>query len=142
MKAVWVSFVISFASGLVSGGGLLAQPLTGINTNTTPPQPGWLKNFTIESFGYGPNTPQEYAFSPGYYAAMYNLQGLECPRCVLGPVSRSSFTLPPFGALATLKFHADRIRLFAGFAGLEAWKPDVRLPPRLTQRVKTLLAVR
>jgi len=130
MKAVWISFVISFVPGFVSGGVLLAQSLAANNTNTTPAQPGWLKNFTIESFGYGPNTPQEYAFSPGYYAAMYNLQGLECPRCVLGPVVRPRFTLPPFGALATLKLHDGRIKLFAGVAGIEAWKPDGTFEPQ------------
>jgi hypothetical protein len=116
MKAVWISFVMSFVPGFGSGRVLLAQPLAGNNTDTTTTQPGWLKNFTIESFGYGPNTPQEYAFSPGYYAAMYNLQGLECPRCVLGPVTRPRFTLPPFGALATLKLHGDRVELFTGSA--------------------------
>lgn len=56
----------------------------GIDGNTVTPEPGFLKNLTIESFGYGPNTPQEYAFSPGYFAALYNPQGLECPRCVPG----------------------------------------------------------
>jgi len=127
MRALWISFVLGFVSG---GVGMLAQPLTGSDTATSSPQPGWLKNFTIESFGYSPTTPQEFAFSPGYFAALYNLQGLECPRCVLGPVSRSRFTLPPFGALATLKLHDDRIRLFAGVGGIEAWKPDGTFEPR------------
>ncbi len=78
----------------------------------------------------GPNTPQEFAYSPGYFAALYNLEGLECPRCVPGPVSRSRFTLPPFGAIAKLRLHNDRIELFAGFSGIEAWKPDGTFEPR------------
>jgi hypothetical protein len=131
MRARWITFVILFVVGLVSGGAsLLAQSLVESNTNTISPQPGWLKNLTIESFGYGPTTPQDYAFSPGYFAALYNLQGLECPRCVPGPVTRPRFTLPPFGALATLKLHHDGIRLFAGFGGIEAWKPDGTFEPR------------
>lgn len=127
MRALWISILLGFASG---GAGILAQPVAGTNTNTIGPQPGWLKNFTIESFGYGPTTPQEFAFSPGYFAALFNLQGLECPRCVLGPVNRSRFTLPPFGAIATLKLHDDRIELVAGFGGIEAWKPDGTFEPR------------
>jgi hypothetical protein len=102
----------------------------GIDGNTVIPDPGFLKNLTIESFGYGLNTPQEFAFSPGYFAALFNLQGLECPRCVLGPVTRSRFTLPPFGALANLRLHDGRIELFAGFSGIEAWKPDGSFEPR------------
>lgn len=47
-----------------------------------------------------------------------------------GPVTRSRFTLPPFGAIANLKFHDDRIELFAGFSGIEAWKPDGTFEPR------------
>ena len=121
---------ISIVLGFVSGAGLLAQSLSGSNANTSNPQPGWLKNFTIESFGYTPTTSQEFTFSPGYFAALYNLQGLECPRCVLGPVTRSRFTLPPFGALATFRLHDDRIELVAGYGGTEAWKPDNTFEPR------------
>jgi hypothetical protein len=127
MRTLWIWFVLGFIFG---GVGILAQPVAGSNTNTISPASGWLKNFTIESFGFGPATPQEYAFSPGYFAAVFNLQGLECPRCVLGPVSRSRFTLPPFGALASLKFHDDRIELFTGFGGLEAWRPDGTFEPQ------------
>jgi hypothetical protein len=131
VRTLWISFVISVVPSFVSGGGgILAQPVAGSNTNTVSPPSGWLKNFTIESFGYGPATPQEYAFSPGYFAALFNLQGLECPRCVLGPVSRSRFTLPPFGAIARLTFQDDRIELFMGFGGLEAWKPDGTFEPQ------------
>ena len=130
MRAPWISLVISVVLGVVSGGALLAQSVAGSNTNTITPQSGWLKNFTIESFGYTLTTPQDYAYSPGYFAALYNLQGLECPRCVLGPVSRSRFTLPPFGAIARLKLFDNRIELFTGFSGLEAWKPDHTFEPQ------------
>ena len=126
MRTPWISIVLGLCFG---GAGLFAQTLAGSNTNTINSQPGWLKNFTIESFGYSATTPQDYAYSPGYFAALYNLQGLECPRCVLGPVSRSRFTLPPFGAIAKLKFLDDRIELFTGLGGLEAWKPDGTFEP-------------
>jgi hypothetical protein len=131
---------IAIVLGFISGGiGALAQtpaagdtnePGTAVTGNAVVPEPGFLKNFMIESFGYGPNTPQEFTYSPGYFADLYNLQGLECPRCVLGPVSRSRFTLPPFGAIAKLRLHDDRIELFAGFSGIEAWKPDGTFEPR------------
>jgi hypothetical protein len=103
---------------------------SGIDGKTVIPDSDLLKIFTIESFGYGRNTPQEFAFSPGYFAALFNLQGLECPRCVLGPVTRSRFTLPPFGAIANLRLRDYRIELFAGFSGIEAWKPDGTFEPR------------
>ena len=116
------------ANALFSGSNTLVT--LGADGNTTNPRPGWMKNFTIESFGYGPRTSQDYAYSPGYFAAMFNLQGLECPRCVLGPVSRSRFTLPPFGAKASLKLFDDRIELFTGYGGIEAWKPDGTFEPQ------------
>jgi hypothetical protein len=116
------------ADALVQRPNILAT--FGIDGNTINSHSGWPKNFTIESFGYGPTTPQEFAYSPGYFAALFNLQGLECPLCVLGPVSRSRFTLPPFGARASLTFHDGRIELFTGFAGIEAWKPDGTFEPR------------
>ena len=115
------------ANALVHGPNMLG---TFGNDENAVSSHGWLKHFTIESFGYGPTTPQDFAFSPGYFAALFNLQGLECPRCVLGPVSRPGFTLPPFGAIASLKFHDDRIQLFTGFGGIEAWKPDGTFEPR------------
>jgi hypothetical protein len=89
------------------------------------------KNLTIESFGYS-LAPEEpgFQFSPAYTAAFFNLQGLECPGCVMGPVNRAKFTLPPFGAKATLKLWDDRVELFSGLGALEAWKPDGTFEPR------------
>ncbi len=127
MRVLWISLVLGFFLG---GAGILAQPLVDNDTNTIDSHSGWPKNFTIESFGYGATTPREFAYSPSYFAALFNLQGLECPLCVLGPVSRSRFTLPPFGARASLKFYDGRIELFTGFAGIEAWKPDGTFEPR------------
>ena len=49
---------------------------------------------------------------------------------MIGPVNRAKFTLPPFGAKATLKLRDDRVELFSGFAALEAWKPDNTFEPR------------
>jgi hypothetical protein len=116
------------ADALVHGPNMLGT--FGNDENAVSSHSGWLKHFTIESFGYGPTTPQDFALSPGYIAALFNLQGFECPRCVLGPVTRSRFTLPPFGTIATLKLHDDRIELLAGFGGIEAWKPDGTFEPR------------
>lgn len=120
--------VIDLANTLARRSSRLAT--FGIDGNAVIPDTGFLKNFAIESFGYGPDTPQEFTFSPGYFAALFNLQGLECPRCVLGPVTRSRFTLPPFGAIANLRLHDDRIELFAGYSGIEAWKPDGTFEPQ------------
>jgi hypothetical protein len=110
-----------------------AQPATKIWTvpkaDTNPP---FLKNFTIESFGFtlAPQAPG-FQFSPGYTSTFFNLHGLECPYCVPGPQDRGGrFTLPPFGAKATLKLQDGRVQLFSGFAALEAWKPDGTFEPR------------
>jgi hypothetical protein len=85
----------------------------------------FFSHVTVESFGIGPAAVGSgYAFSNAYYASFYNLQGLECPLCVLGPHNLARQTLPPFGANVTAKLKNDRMELFAGFAGIEAWKAD------------------
>ncbi|HLJ46499.1 MAG TPA: hypothetical protein VKU01_10855 [Bryobacteraceae bacterium] len=91
---------------------------------------GFLKNLTIESFGYdsGPQQPG-FQFSTAYTASFYNLHQLECPLCVLGPVNRAKFTIPPFGAQVTLKLRDDHIEVFSRAAALEAWKPDGTYEP-------------
>jgi hypothetical protein len=144
-SSLLISFLVNVASTIV-----VAQVLTENNAIkpkaeiTIPPfrpfsillpkpdlHPAFPKNLTIESFGYGPGPlAPGYQFSPGYTAAFFNLQGLECPGCVMGPVNRAKFTLPPFGAKAKLKLWDDRIELFSGFAALEAWKPDGAFEPR------------
>jgi hypothetical protein len=88
-------------------------------------------HFTLESFGLG-SAPVEtgYMFSPAYIATFYNLQGLECPQCMPGPPNLSRLTLPPFGATATVKLVGDHVELFAGFGGIEAWKPDGTFEPQ------------
>lgn len=91
----------------------------------------FVKNLTIESFGYGAAPQGEgFEFSPAYTSAFFNLHRLECPRCVIGPVNRTKFTLPPFGATGTLQFADDRIELFSGAGALEAWKPNNTFEPR------------
>ncbi|MGI8960026.1 MAG: hypothetical protein ACR2IV_09755 [Bryobacteraceae bacterium] len=51
--------------------------------------------------------------------------GLECAFCISRPTSdRTRYTLPPFGAQATLSLWHDRGQLFTGFGGVNAWKPD------------------
>jgi hypothetical protein len=91
----------------------------------------FFSHFTIESFGLG-SAPVEpgYMFSSAYIATFYNLQGLECPGCIPGPQNLSRLTLPPFGATATVKLISDHLELFAGFGGIEAWKPDGTFEPQ------------
>jgi hypothetical protein len=95
---------------------------------TTSPFFGHL---TIESFGLSssPLAPG-YAFSAAYFSSLFNLQRLECPGCFLGPRNLAKFTLPPFGASVTAKLRGDRVELFGGFAGIEAWKPDGTFQPQ------------
>jgi hypothetical protein len=114
--------------------GITIPPFRPISVWSVPKadsQPAFLNNLTIESFGYGSaQLAPGFQFSPGYTAAFFNLHGLECPGCVIGPITRAKFTLPPFGAKATLKLLDSRVELFSGFAALEAWKPDHTFEPR------------
>jgi hypothetical protein len=95
---------------------------------TVVPEPrksGFFSHITIESFGVGSSAlPPGYAFSEAYFSSLYNLQGLECRGCALGPTNLTHFTLPPFGATTAAKLDGGRVELFAGFAGINALKPD------------------
>jgi hypothetical protein len=87
---------------------------------------GFLKNLTVESFGFdlsptgqGYESPLRFTNSPS------TANWLECPRCIARPaMERSRFTLPPFGAQATLPLWHERAELFTGFGGVNGWKPD------------------
>ena len=108
-----------------------AKSLSVVSVPKDAPRRGFLKNLTIESFGYGPGPLEPgFQFSPAYTAALFNLRGLECPGCVIGPVNRAKFTLPPFGAKATLRVWNGRVEFSSGYAALEAWKPDGTFEPR------------
>jgi hypothetical protein len=104
---------ISFLGLSPSSLDLLAQTISGADASapTGKPvtiwsvpdsRPTFLKNLTLESFGFtlAPQAPG-FQFSPGYTATFFNLHGLECPACKVDPIDRSRFTLPPFGAKAT-----------------------------------------
>jgi hypothetical protein len=55
----------------------------------------------------------------------FESHGLECPFCLSRPTSdRTRYTLPPFGAQATLSTFHGRAELFTGFGGINAWRPD------------------
>jgi hypothetical protein len=145
-RPLLIAYLLNIAAGALV---VYAQTLAGadaINPGITIPAfkrsfawsmpkvdsaPTFPKNLTIESFGYSlaPVEPG-FQFSPAYTAAFFNTQGLECPGCVMGPVTRAKFTLPPFGAKATLKLWHDRVELFSGSGALEAWKPDGTFEPR------------
>ena len=148
MRPLFIAYFLAIPAGALvayaqtPAGADAINPSPGITIPPFKPFPVWSvpkadspstspKNLKIESFGYS-LAPQEpgFQFSPGYTAAFFNLQGLECPGCVIGPVNRAKFTLPPFGATATLKLRDDRIELFSGFGALEAWKPEGTFEPR------------
>ena len=126
-------FISSFLGISSSASGLLAQTIPGADASTptgkpvtiwsvpNDSRPTFLKNLSIESFGFtlAPQAPG-FQFSPGYTATFFNLHGLECPACKVDPITRSRFTLPPFGAKATLKLRDDRVQLFGGLAAIEA----------------------
>jgi hypothetical protein len=87
---------------------------------------GFLKHLTVESFGYGASpTGQGFEFPLRLTDGAFASHGLECPFCLTRPTSdRIRYTLPPFGAQATLSTLHDRAELFTGFGGVNAWKPD------------------
>jgi hypothetical protein len=111
--------------GVLAPRNMPAQPLIPAIASPEDSNRGFLKKLTVDSFGFGlgPYAPG-FEFSPGYTAALFNLHGLECPRCVPGPRVRGKFTLPPFGAKAIMPLRENRTELFGGFGGIEAWKPD------------------
>ena len=47
-----------------------------------------------------------------------------------GPRNLSRPALPPFGATVTAKLKHDRLEFFAGFGGIEAWKPEGTFEPQ------------
>ncbi len=115
------------------GSELAPEKYTGVNLlplDRPKPRPDWMKNLAIDSFGYDLKSQAPgFQFSPGYTAAMYNLEGLECPLCVLGPRNPTRFTLPPFGTNVILKLHDGRFELFGRAGGIEAWKADGTYEP-------------
>ncbi len=121
----------SFSSSYVPG--YIPRPAYQLTVVPQSPKAtsGFFGHLTIQSFGVGssPLAPG-YASFGAYTASLFNLQGLECPGCVLGPRNLAKFTLPPFGANATAKLHGDRVELFGGLAGIEAWRPDGTFQPQ------------
>jgi hypothetical protein len=87
---------------------------------------GFLKNFTIDSFGYGSAPVQSGFGSPGELTnGPFTTHGLECARCMVRPnMDRTRSTIPAFGTQATLAYWNGRAELFSGFGGINAWKPD------------------
>ena len=86
---------------------------------------GFLKNLTIDSFGYDLSPTAQGFESSGLSPGPFTAHGLECPYCVQKPLmNRSRFTLQPFGSQATLYSWDKRMESFVGFGGVEAWLPD------------------
>ena len=80
------------------------------------------RNIHAVSFGPSPDAGSlDFSSSPGYTSALFNLQGIECPGCVFGPLPNAPFVRPPFGGDVTWEIHNDRIELFSGFGGIEAF---------------------
>ncbi len=113
---------------LVGAAGLFAQQQDVVDATKLKDhsRPGFLKNLTIESFGYssaptGPGFESPTTLTPGPFTS----HGLDCPRCTVRPVmERNRYTPPPFGAQATLKLWSGRAELFTRYSGVNAWKPD------------------
>jgi hypothetical protein len=92
----------------------------------THPRGDFLKNLTIDSFGYSSKEIAEgFEFAPNLSSGPSTAHGLECPRCVVRPpLERSRVTLLPFGAQATLKTVTDQFEVFVGFGGVNGWRVD------------------
>ncbi len=123
-------------TGLTPGGGHILQPLW-----PQPPQKRrtsrWVRHFGIDSFGYSPKAGAlDFTSSPGYTSALFNLQNLECPGCLFGPLPEAPLALPPFGADVAWKLGHDRVELFSGFGGVEAFGPNGWINP-VTRRFWT-----
>ena len=90
------------------------------------PRSGFLKDLRVESFGFDLSPTGEGFENPVGFANVPGMSGdLECPRCISRPaMERSRFTLPPFGGQATLSLWQNRVQLFTGMGGVNAWKPD------------------
>jgi hypothetical protein len=90
------------------------------------PVSGFVKHLAIESYGYGLSTTgQGFEFPMRLTEGAFESHGLECPFCLSRPTSdRTRYTLPPFGAQATLSTFHGRAELFTGFGGINAWRPD------------------
>lgn len=87
---------------------------------------GFLKKLTFESFGHS-FAPVE----PGFEFRQNLLTGpldsslLECPRCIIrSPVNRTRYSLPAFGAQATLALWRGRSQFLGGFGGIDGWRAD------------------
>ncbi len=88
---------------------------------------GFVKDLTIESFGYS-SAPTGLGFeNPGQLsgAGALSTLGLECARCIFRPaMERARYTLPPFAGRAIWSPIGGRLEVVAGQGGVNAWKPD------------------
>ncbi len=113
MRLRYVAAVFIFATDVA-----LAQ--TETHARKTAPPTGFLKHFTIESFGYTGSENTGYEFAPASLSAFYNTHQLTCPLCIVGPrLDRARPVLPPFGAEATYGMRNNRFVLSAGFGGID-----------------------
>jgi hypothetical protein len=95
----------------------------------TAPQarPGFLKDLTIDSFGYGATAVgQGFEFAPGLSAGPLTAHGMDCPRCIVRPLldRNSRYTIPPFGAMVTQTSWSGHAELFGRFGGVNGWRVD------------------
>ena len=87
----------------------------------------FLKNLTIESFGYYPApTGEGFEFPFRLSDGPGTAYGLECPLCTVRPAAmeRTRYSLPAFGSEATLGTFGDRGELYLGYGGINAWRSD------------------
>jgi len=99
---------------------------TDSSTSHKPAPRGFLKSFTVESFGFSSASNDGELVDRQVPANdLSSRHGLECPRCIaLSSLARTRYTLPAFGAAATLRLRANRTEVFAGFGGINALHGD------------------
>jgi hypothetical protein len=122
---------------------VVALPISAVHGQPPPsvfsaPPSNWTKKLTVDSFGYTSAMQLPgFVFSPGYTASLFDLHGLECPGCILGPRNTTRVTPPPFGANLTLHLRNDHVQLFTGFGGISAVKAPGIFDPQGFRKFST-----
>jgi hypothetical protein len=119
----------TFAQSLIPMAPLYTLPVEPFHWKALPkyePHRGFLKKWTIESFGFS-SAPikQDFDRPVRLTEGPFTSHGLECPFCVIRPtMERARYTLPEFGVTATRSFWNGRGEVFGQVGGVNAWKPD------------------
>lgn len=90
-------------------------------------RPDFLKNFTLQSFGFTSKSAGPGFENPIQLSGAGALTGLgvECARCILRPeMERSRYASSPFGARVAWSPRNGRFEIAGGEGGVNAWQPD------------------